>query len=60
MKKVMEILRNRIAVGPIQGKLSLVKGFYSVRLSGQGRVVYSIGDDKLVVYIIGAKTHYGD
>ena len=61
-KKLMEILRNRIAIDPYSGKALVgdLKGFYSVRLSYQDRVVYSIEDEKLVVYIICAKTHYGD
>lgn len=61
-KKLMDILRNQIAVDPTSGKALVgdLKGYYSVRLSCQDRVVYSIQDDKLVVYIIRAKTHYGD
>lgn len=61
-KKLMDILRNRIAVDPYSGKALVgdLRGFYSVRLSYQDRVVYSIEEDKLVVYIIRAKTHYGD
>jgi Txe/YoeB family toxin of toxin-antitoxin system len=61
-KKLMDILRNQIAVDPYSGKTLVgdLKGYYSVRLSYQDRVVYSIKDDELVVYIIRAKTHYGD
>ncbi|MDF7806953.1 type II toxin-antitoxin system mRNA interferase toxin, RelE/StbE family [Pontiellaceae bacterium B12219] len=61
-KKLMDILRNQIAVDPYSGKALVgdLKGYYSVRLSYQDRVVYSIKDDQLVVYIIRAKTHYGD
>jgi len=60
--KLMDILRNRIAVDPYSGKplVGDLKGFYSIRLSYQDRVVYSIEDEKLIVYIIRAKTHYGD
>ena len=56
-KKLMEILRNQIAVDPTSGKALVgdLKGFYSVRLSYQDRVVYSIEDDKLGVYILGPK-----
>lgn len=61
-KKLMDILRNRIAVDPYSEKALVgdLKGVYSVRLSYQDRVVYSIEDDKLVVYIIRAKTHFGE
>lgn len=61
-KKLMDILRNQIAIDPTSGKALVgeLKGYYSIRLSYKDRVVYSIQDDQLVVYIIRAKTHYGD
>ena len=61
-KKLMDILRNRLAVDPYSGKALIgeLKGCYSVRLSYQDRVVYSIEDGKLMVYVIRARTHYGD
>jgi Txe/YoeB family toxin of toxin-antitoxin system len=61
-KKLMDILRNRLAVDPYSGKALIgeLKGCYSVRLSYQDRVVYSIEDEKLMVYVIRARTHYGD
>ncbi|WP_372796383.1 type II toxin-antitoxin system YoeB family toxin [Pontiella sp.] len=61
-KKLKDILRNQIAVDPYSGKALVgdLKGFYSVRLSYQDRVVYSVKDDRLVVYVIQAKTHYGE
>ena len=61
-KKLMDILRNQIAVDPYSGKALVgdLKGYYSVRLSYQDRIVYSIEDDCLIVYVVRAKTHYGD
>ncbi len=61
-KKLMDILRNQIAVDPYSGKALVgdLKGYYSVRLSYQDRIVYSIEDDRLIVYVVRAKTHYGD
>ncbi len=61
-KKLMDVLRNQIAVDPYSGKALMgeLKGYYSVRLSYQDRIVYSIEDDKLIVYVVRAKTHYGD
>ena len=61
-KKLMDILRNRLAVDPYSGKALIgeLKGCYSIRLSYQDRVVYSIEDEKLMVYVIRARTHYGD
>ena len=61
-KKLMEILRNQIAIDPYAGKALVgdLKGYYSVRLSYQDRIVYSIGDERLIVFVVRAKTHYGD
>lgn len=60
--KLKEILRNRIAVDPTSGKALVgdLKGYYSVRLSFQDRIAYRIEDDRCVVIIIRARTHYGD
>jgi addiction module RelE/StbE family toxin len=61
-KKLMDILRNRLAADPYAGKALVgdLKGYYSVRLSYQDRVVYSIEDEKLMVCVIRARTNYGD
>lgn len=61
-KKLMDVLRNQIAVDPYSGKALMgdLKGYYSVRLSYQDRIVYSIEDDRLIVYVVRAKTHYGE
>ena len=61
-EKLKEILRNKIAVDPLSGKALLgdLAGYYSVRLTFQDRIVYRIENDRCVVIIIRAKTHYGD
>ncbi len=61
-KKLMDVLRNQIAVDPTSGKALVgdLKGYYSVRLSYQDRIVYAVENDQLVVYVVRAKTHYGD
>lgn len=61
-RKLMDVLRNQIAVDPYSGKALVgeLKGYYSVRLSYQDRIVYSIEDGRLVVFVVRAKTHYGD
>ena len=61
-EKLKDILRNKIAVDPLSGKALLgdLAGYYSVRLTFQDRIVYRIEDDRCVVIIIRAKTHYGD
>jgi mRNA-degrading endonuclease RelE of RelBE toxin-antitoxin system len=60
--KLMDIARYRLAVDPHSGKplAGPLKGYYSVRLSFQDRIVYSIQDDELVVIVVRARTHYGD
>ena len=60
--KLKAIVRNRLAVAPLSGKplVGPLKGYYSVRLSYQDRIVYSIDDDQRVVLIVRAGTHYGD
>ncbi|MFP4062454.1 MAG: type II toxin-antitoxin system RelE family toxin [Halochromatium sp.] len=57
-----QILRNRIAVDPRSGKALVgpLKGYYSVRLSLQDRIVYSIHDEELIVLVLRARSHYGD
>ncbi len=61
-EKLKGILRMQIAVDPYAGKALVgeLKGYYSVRLSFQDRIVYSIHDNELLVIIIRAKTHYGE
>ncbi len=60
--KLKDILQNKIAISPKSGKALIgdMKGYYSVRLSFQDRVVYQIKDNKCIVIVIRAKTHYGD
>jgi mRNA-degrading endonuclease RelE of RelBE toxin-antitoxin system len=60
--KLKEILQNRIAIDPYSGKklVGYLSGFYSVRLSYQDRIVYSIDDAEAIVYIHRVKTHYGN
>lgn len=61
-EKLKDILRYKIAVDPLSGKALVgnLKGYYSVRLSFQDRVVYRIEQDVCVVLVIRAKTHCGD
>jgi addiction module RelE/StbE family toxin len=60
--KLKDILRHKVAVDPLSDKALLgnLKGYYSVRLSFQDRIVYRIEQEVCVVLIIRAKTHYGD
>jgi len=60
--KLKAIVRNRLAVDPYSGKalLGSLKGYYSVRLSFQDRIVYSIHNDELLLLVLHARTYYGD
>jgi Txe/YoeB family toxin of toxin-antitoxin system len=60
--KLKDIIRNRLAIDPYSGKplVGPLKGYYSVRLSYQDRIVYAIHDDELVVMVLRARTHYGE
>jgi Txe/YoeB family toxin of toxin-antitoxin system len=60
--KLKDIVRNRLAVDPYSGKplTGPLKGYWSMRLSYQDRIVYSIEEDELVVMVLRARTHYGD
>ena len=59
-KKLRDILVNRIAVNPHDGKQLVgdLKGKWSVRLTLKDRIVYTIDEDHRVVYILRARTHY--
>jgi len=60
--KLKDILRNKISVAPETGKplIGGLKGFYSVRLSFQDRIVYRIENNRCIVLVVRANTHYGE
>lgn len=60
--KLKAILRNKIAIAPQASKplLGDLTGYYSVRLSFQDRIVYRIEQERCVVLIVRAKSHYGE
>jgi Txe/YoeB family toxin of toxin-antitoxin system len=61
-EKLKDIIRTQISINPYSGKTLVgdMKDYYSVRLSYNDRIVYSIDDNQVVVFILRAKTHYGD
>ncbi len=61
-KKLRDILLARIAIHPQSGKKLVgdLHGFFSVRLSYNDRIVYSIDEKSRTVFIHRARTHYGD
>ena len=61
-RKLRDILVNRIAIDPHSGKklTGELKGYISVRLSLHDRIVYRIDEDQRIVYILRARSHYGE
>jgi len=61
-KKLKQIIQNTITVSPYSGKKLVgdLAGFYSIRLSYQDRILYTINDEQKLIYIHRAKTHYGE
>jgi len=61
-QKAKDIIRNQISVNPYCGKALVgnMKGYYSKRLSYHDRIIYSIDENQVIVFILRAKTHYGD
>ena len=61
-QKLKTIIQDVISISPYDGKKLIgdLLGFYSIRLSYQDRVIYTIDDELSVIFIYRAKTHYGD
>jgi Txe/YoeB family toxin of toxin-antitoxin system len=61
-QKAKDIIRNQISVNPYSGKalVGSMKGYYSKRLTYRDRIIYSIDENQVIVFILRAKTHYGD
>ena len=61
-KKLKEILTHKIFHEPYSGKKLLgdLQNMYSVHLSYQDRIIYSINEKSKVVIIHRTKTHYGN
>lgn len=60
--KLQEILQQVLVINPyigkaLKGKLS---GFYSYRLTRNDRIVYEILEEDKVIFVIRARTHYGE
>jgi mRNA-degrading endonuclease RelE of RelBE toxin-antitoxin system len=60
--KLKEIITHQIAVDPGGGKKLVgdLQGFYSVRLTYQDRIVYSVDRKKRIVFVHRARTHYDE
>ena len=61
-EKLKAMLVNHLALDPFSGKKLAgdLDGFYSLRLTYQDRIVYTIDETSGTVIIHRARTHYGD
>ena len=60
-RKLKTILAEVIAENPYEGKKLLgdLQGNHSYRLTHKDRIVYTLDDEKGIVYVKRARTHYG-
>jgi addiction module RelE/StbE family toxin len=61
-KKLKSIIQDTLSISPYSGKKLVgdLTGFYSIRLSYQDRILYTINDEQKLIYIHRAKTHNGE
>jgi len=61
-KKLKEIFTELLINNPYIGKRLLgdLDGNYSYRLNLKDRIIYSIDENKKIIYIKRARTHYGE
>lgn len=60
--KLRDILLEVLARNPYEGKKLLgdLAGSYSYRLTHKDRIVYSLDEDRRIIYVERARTHYGE
>ena len=60
--KLRDILLEALANNPYEGikLLGDLAGSYSYRLTYKDRIVYSLDEERRIVYIERARTHYGE
>ncbi len=61
-EKVKKLCEEILQKNPQEGKrlLGELKGSYSLRISYQDRLIYSIHSSQKIVFVERCKTHYGD
>lgn len=61
-QKLKTIIQNKIILHPYSGKKLVgdLTGFFSLRLSYKDRILYTIDEEKKIIYIHRTKTHYGE
>lgn len=62
LQEKLQSIIGEICANPYEGKklLGSLRGNYSWRLTYKDRIVYSIDEERGVVYIKRARTHYGE
>ena len=60
--KLRDILVEVLVSNPYEGKKLLgdLAGSYSYRLTYKDRIVYSLDEERRIIYIERARTHYGE
>jgi mRNA interferase RelE/StbE len=60
--KLRDILVEVLAENPYEGKKLLgdLAGSYSYRLTYKDRIVYSLDEERRIIYVERARTHYGE
>ena len=60
--KLKIVLQQQVAPNPLCGKKLVgdLAGFFSLRLSYKDRLVYSIDEERRIIYVHRARTHYGE
>lgn len=60
--KLRDVLVEVLSVDPNEGKRLLgdLSGSYSYRLTYKDRIVYSLDEERRIVYVERARTHYGE
>ncbi len=60
--KLRDILLEVLAQNPYEGKKLLgdLAGSYSYRLTYKDRIVYSLDEERRIIYVERARTHYGE
>lgn len=58
--KLSDIVGNRLSDEPHGGKRLVgdLKGYHSIRLTYQDRIVYRIDEEKRTVFVVRARSHY--
>ncbi len=61
-QKLKKIIQKTIYTNPYDGKKLVgdLAGFYSIRLTYQDRILYTIDSENKIIYIHRTKTHYGE